>query len=356
MKRKHNFLGNKKTWPKVLVVACLLGLFLLMLLALLFPSIANGQSINLTPAQADQIQSKLQSQLQGVQFANHTMYMGLWVIHIYSFQYTTGTYTFDMYVYFFWTDPNITTANWYLTNGYPINSAAKILVVSNDTSNIKYEIYRVTATLNTPPDAKNYPFDQITMNVSLELINPGYTVNLAWLKNATGVDPEFNNPTWKTTNIQLSTSEHAYPLGTEAPTAVMSITQERVKQSSAIASMFPPIIFCIVSAISFLFGLKDPGSVGLRMGLNTSMLITTILFSLSLSSAIPPSSSISIFGLFMVSVLVFLSMNLVVTIVGFAHFVKFKDANFTLKINRWGFVISIILPVLLFVVLFALRA
>ena len=99
--------------------------------------------------------------------------MGIWVIHIYSYQYTTGTYTLDMYVYFFWTDPNITTANWYLTNGYPINSAAKILVSSDVTGAIKYELYRVTATLNTAPDARDFPFDQITMKVSVELINPG---------------------------------------------------------------------------------------------------------------------------------------------------------------------------------------
>ena len=181
------------------------------------------------------------------------MYMGIWVLHIYSYQYTTGTYTLDMYVYFFWTDPNITTANWYLTNGYPINSAAKILVNSDVTGAIKYEFYRVTAILNTPPDARDYPFDQITLKISPELINPDYSVNLAWLQNQTGVDPAFDNPLWKTTNIELSTSKHTYPLGVQAPYAEMDITQAKLKASSAFASLFPPIIFCIVSAISSMF-------------------------------------------------------------------------------------------------------
>jgi len=284
------------------------------------------------------------------------MYLGIWILHIYNFQYITGTYTLDMYVYFFWTDPNITTANWYLTNGYPINSAAKILVESNVTGDIKYEFYRVTATLNTPPDAKDYPFDQITLKVSLELINPGYSVNLAWLQNQTGLDPAFNNPNWRTTNIELSTSKHSYPLGVEAPYAEMAITQAKLKPSSALASLLPLIVFSVVSAISFLFSLTDLGSVGLRMGLNTSMLITTILTSLSIGGAIPPSSSVSIFALILMSVLVFLSLNLVVTIFGFAHFVKYKNAIFTKKVNRWGFLISIITPILLFIILFTLSA
>jgi hypothetical protein len=258
-----NLLRKREQFHKEHPKAFPLCILFITAFVLLSPTLTSAQSTTTDSSQSDQIQSKLQSQLQRLEFGNHTMYLGIWVIHIYSFQYTAGTYTFDMYVFFFWTDSNISTANWYLTNGYPINSAAKILVTSNVTGDIKYEIYRVTATLNTPPDAKNYPFDQITMDISVEVINPGYPVNLAWLQNATGIDPAFKNPMWKTTNIELSTSNHAYPLGVEAPNAKMTITQDRVKPSGAIASLFPPLMFCIVSAISFLFSLKDPPSVGL---------------------------------------------------------------------------------------------
>ncbi len=360
MKRKYQLLKNRKnSFYKTVATSTILSICIIMLLAFILQAQANAQPTTnptLSSSQSDQIQSKIQSQLQGTEFGTNKMYVGVWVLHIYSFQYTAGTYTFDMYVYFFWTDPNISTANWYLTNGYAVTSASKILVAANDTGSIKYEIYRITATLSNPPDAKNYPFDQITLKVSLEVLNPGYPVNLYWLQNATGVDSGFVNPIWKTTNIQLSSAEHSYPLGVLAPQVEMTITQERIKASAALSTLFPLIIFCVVSAISFLFNLKDGPSVGLRLGLNTSMLITTILFILSISNAVPPSTSVSIFGMITISVIVFLALNLVVTIVGFAHFVKFKDVNSTLKINRWGFVISIILPVLMFILLFAIRA
>lgn len=342
---------KKRQLNKLLLKSVPLSILFIVAFIFLFTPLAKSQPANTGLPKSNQIQS----QLGGIEFGDHSMYMGIWVLHIYSFQYTAGTYTLDMYVYF-WTDPNITTANWYLTNGYPINSASKILVESNVTGDIKNEVYRITATLNTAPDARDYPFDQINLKISIELINPGYTVSLAWLQNQTGVDSAFNNPNWKTTNIELSTSRHTYPLGVEAPYAEMIITQAKLKPSSALASLFPPLVFCFVSVVSFLFSLKDPGSVGLRMGLNTSMLITTILFQLNISASIPPSTSVSIFGLFSISVLVFLSLNLIVTIVGFAHFVKFKNEKFTIRVNRWGLVISIILPVMLFIVLYSLRA
>ena len=346
---------RRKKYYKLLSKSILVGILLVIVFVLFSPTLTRGQPTNNNPAQTDNLESRLLSQLQGLDFGNHTIYVGVMVIHIYNYQYTTGTYTLDLYSYFFWTDPNIATANWYLTNGYPINSGSKILVTSNYSGAIKYEFYRTTAIFNTPPDAKDFPFDQITLNITFELINPGYYVNLAWLQNQTGVDSNFINPIWKTTNIALSSEAHPYTLGVVAPTAEMSITQERVKQSSAIASLFPPLVFCIVSAISFLFSLKDPPSVGLRLGLNSSMLITTILFELSISNSIPPSTSLSVFGLFTISVIIFLALNLVVTIAGFAYFVKFKDVNKTMRINRWGCLFSIIIPILLFTVLYLLR-
>jgi hypothetical protein len=344
----------KRQIYKLLPKAICLSILVFSALLIICPTLTNAQPTN-TGSSESQIQSRLKSELQSLDFSNNTIYMGMWVLHIYSFQYTTGTYTVDMYVYFFWTNPNITTVNWYLTNGYPINDAAKVIVNSDTTGPVKYQFYRITASMNTPPDARDYPFDEINLKISTEVLNVS-GANLAWLENQTGVDPAFVNPNWKTTNIELSVVKHDYPLGIQAPYAEMIITQAKLKPSSALSSLFPPIIFCFVSAISFLFGLKDPPSVGLRMGLNTSMLITTILFQLSISGFIPPSTSISTFGLFSISVLVFLAMNLVVTIIGFAHFVKYKDVNFTLKINRWGFVISIILPIVLYIVLSLLRA
>ena len=95
-----------------------------------------------------------QQQVPNIQYENHTVYVSLWLINVYSFDYKTGSYTFDFYVFFFWSDPNIQTANWYLMNGYPSYPGAKLLVASNYTDQVKYEFYRVRADLNTPLEPK----------------------------------------------------------------------------------------------------------------------------------------------------------------------------------------------------------
>ena len=293
--------------------------------------------------------------VSGVNFENNKVYVGVWLNNIYSYQYTAGSYTIDMYLYFFWIDQNISTVDWYLINGYPINPATTVLVSSDLTGDVKYEIYRVTAACSTTPDAKDFPFDSIQLIVSVELITHGQSIEFVWLENETGLDPSFVNAGWVTTSLDLTTAMHIYPLGAALPRAEMVVTQQRQLILSNIQGIIPPTIFAIVSAFSFLFNLKDASSVGLRLGLNTSMLVTTLLFNFTVGSAIPPSSSITIYGLFILSVLIFIVLNLIVTITGFVHWFYYKNEVRARNTNRWGFIVSIVLPLVFFSLLFFLR-
>ena len=66
---------------------------------------------------------------------NDTVYVGVYVVDIYSFDYITGEYTLDLYVYFAWIDPEIDAIEWYLMNGYPIERGGEgeFLVRENKT-------------------------------------------------------------------------------------------------------------------------------------------------------------------------------------------------------------------------------
>ncbi len=214
------------------------------------------------------------------------------------------------------------TVDWYLINGYPVNPATTVLVSSNLTGEVKYEIYRITAACSTTPDAKDFPFDSIKLTIAIELLTRGYNMELVWLENETGLDIGFVNAGWVTTDLDLTTSIHNYPLNAALPRAEMTITQERQLIMSNIQGLIPPTIFAIVSAFSFLFALRDASSVGLRLGLNTSMLVTTLLFNFTVGSAIPPSSSITLYRFYR-SILLFIVLNLIVTVQGsFQGFTK----------------------------------
>ncbi len=296
-----------------------------------------------------------QREIPEAEYENNTVYIGLWLNNIYSYQYLSGSYTLDIYLYFFWVDPNIETIDWYLMNGYPVNPATTVLVSSDLTGDVKYEIYRITGAFSSPPDASDFPFDTIELVVAVELLTHGYNIQLVWLENETGIDPGFENSRWVTTDIELSVATHSYPLDVELPRAEMVVTQQRQRAATSIQSFITPIIFSIVSGFSFLFNLKDAGSVGLRLGLNTSMLVTTLLFNFSISATIPPASSLTIYSLFMLSTLVFMVMNLIVTIVGFVLWFFYKNEALTRRANRWGFILSLLVPVIFFVIFYLFR-
>jgi hypothetical protein len=302
-----------------------------------------------------QVPNQPQTQINEVNFENNTVYMGIWLNNIYSYDYKAGSYTLDMYLYFFWVNPNITSIDWYLMNGYPVNPATTLLVSSNLTTEVKNEIYRITAACSNTPDASDFPFDSIKIVVAVELITQGQNLEIAWLENETGIDPGFMNAGWVTTNVKLTTSNHVYPLGVELPRAEMVITQQRQRPSTSLQNFVPPAVFAIVSVFSFLFSLKEASAVGLRLGLNTSMLVTTLLFNFTISTVIPPASTITIYSLVILSILIFIVMNLMVTIIGFVQWFYYKNERQTKRTNRWGFILSISVPIVFFVILYFLR-
>lgn len=330
------------------------GVILLLPFLISFLPLVNAQIFSNQHAEAI---PEITMNLIAVEPDENTVLVGIWLINIFEYRYATGDYTMDMYIYFFWTNPDLTKVDWYFANGYPITPTSITLIESRNSTeeNLKYQVFRATARFNTPPDASNYPLDDIYLTVSVDLLTHGRNLTLSWLNDQTGIDPSFQNSGWTTTNVELTTFTHSYPLGVEVPRAELAITQQKQRIGNVISPFIPPLIFSFVSAVSFLFGLKETGSVGLRIGLNTSMLVTTLLFSFGINANIPPSSSVPLYSIFLTAVLFFMVCNLVVTIVGTVGWVKYRNEKRTMRANQFGFLISIIVPITVFLLLFLTR-
>jgi hypothetical protein len=89
--------------------------------------------------------------------------------------------------------------------------------------------------------------------------------------------------------------------------------------------------------------------------LNTSMLVTTLLFGFTAGANVPPASTMTIYSVFLLSVLIFMVINLNVTIVGIVAWVRYKDENLVKRINRWGLVLAFSFPIILFAVTYFFR-
>ena len=283
------------------------------------------------------------------------MYIALWLINIYSFSYQQGTYTFDFYVVFFWSDPNIATADWYMMNGYPTYPGAKMLVSSYYNGTVKYEAYRVRATLNTPEEGKNYPFDKINLDIAIELLTVGYNINLVWLPAATGIGSGYVNVGWTKPTFELTNSTSQYPLGVVSPRVDMYVKEQRNTYGAVVETIVPPLIFCIVSAVSFLFQMHENSAFSLRVGITTSMLITAVLFNIAQQNNLPPLTSLTFYDAFIDAVISFLAISLIVNILGYVEWMRNQDKRRVNELNRSGFIASVAVPILLFVTLFLIR-
>lgn len=338
---------------RLVLLLSVLAIFMFFAAVLVPPCLADEAPLGKSNVEAAYV--RLQMQVSDVQYESDTVYMGVWLINVYSFQYQTGDYTLDFYLYFFWVNPNITQIEWQLVNGYPVTPISVTLIDRNLNGEVKHEIYRVTARCNTPPDASEYPFDTVTLKLEFDLITHGQYSNVAWLEDQTGIDPGFKNAGWTTIGFDLTVSQYDYPLNVQVPRAEMVITQQRQRPLSSYQAFIPPVIFGIVSAFSFLFSLREMGAVGLRIGLNTSMLVTTLLFSFTAGSNVPPSSTMTIYSMFLLAVLIFMVINVNVTIVGIVAWGRYKNEMLVKRINRWGFFIALSLPVILYILVYFAR-
>lgn len=335
--------------PLILAFIGLLAFFIV--LQAVCPLVGNSQASDYQTMSAEKPGFSMVDVIQN----DNTVNIGVWLINMFGYKYTSGDYIADMYVYFYWTNPNITTIDWHFANGYPVTPTSVTLVGNITNGNLKGEVYRATANLNSPPDASDFPFDKINVTVAINLVTHGNNLTLTWMSNQTGIDSKFANPGWRTISVSLESSINDYPLGVVVPKATMVLTQERQRPTQSFSPFIPPMFFALVSAVSFLFSLKEMAAVGLRIGLNTSMLVTTLLFSFGIGNSIPPASTIVLYTIFLVSILLFMVSNLIVTIVGVVGWIKYKDERRTTLANKLGFLISIIVPLVVFALFYFIK-
>jgi hypothetical protein len=323
-----------------------LSLFFLLSLNLI---LGNSQAIEQVSAE----NTPIVNQAIDIGNENNTMYVGLYLIQCYGFEYKTGSYTYDFYVRFLWTDPNIKTADWYLMNGYPAYPGAKLLIDENKTGNVKWELYRVRANLNVPIEPTDYPFDRINLPISIELLSHNYNISLVWFKPATGIDPDFKIVGWSSPVYTLNTSVSYYPLRVE-PRADMDILMERNFYGAFLKSVLPLLIFCFVAGVGFLFKMKDDSAFALRIGIGTSMLISTVLFNISEQNDIPPVTRFTFYNAIIAAVVAFLALFLIVTILGYVEWKRSNDEKKVERINRIGFIVTLAVPIVILTLLLLL--
>ncbi len=92
----------------------------------------------------------------------------------------------------------------------------------------------------------------------------------------------------------------------------------------------------------------------MRVGLGTSMLITAVLFHFGQLSLLPPRTTLTTFDDVMIAVYLFITLSLMVTTLSYIEVARLRHPEHGLLADRYGPIFTLVLPVLLFLILFSI--
>lgn len=279
--------------------------------------------------------------------------VGLLVINFGNYDANKGTYLLDFYLFFHW-DPeaapaDFTPAGFEFMNGRA--SAKDKIYDATDAEGRRELWYRVQANLYSEPKFDNFPFDTQTVEILFE--DSVYTTaQLVYvpLAEESGLDDGFGAAGWDVHTPVFEIVEKEYKFEETYSRARLSIDLSRERFSTAIKTLLPPAAFMLVAALQFFI---HPTKWNNRLGLGTGMLISSVMFHISQTVALPPMAKLILFDKVMIAVYLFVVSSLAVTTLIAIDEDYWKGADHTRTINRWGAVATVVVPTVVLVVLLA---
>ena len=262
---------------------------------------------------------------------------GVYVLSLGNYDVNKGTYTLDLYLVLSW-DPATAPANFTPEKFEFMNGRAaakeKLFDEVNATTGERELWYRVQANLYSAPQFDDFPFDR--QSVRIEFEDSIYTTeDLVYVprEDVSALDEGFHAAGWRTGEHALQVVEKDYAFGETYSRVQMSVELSRERFSTAIKSLLPPIAFILVAALQFFI---HPSKWNNRLGLGTGMLISSVMFHISQTVALPPIGRLILFDKVMIAVYLFVVGSLAVTTLIAIDEDWWKDRDHTRAINLYG--------------------
>ncbi len=273
--------------------------------------------------------------------------IGLYVLGIYDYDLSTGSYNMDFYLDFE-CNTSCDIENFEAINGRKIEDYWK----SVGSDGLPY--YRVRALFVDRVELHDFPFDTQVLKIILEdRSRPIEQVRIVPNLERSGIDDRISFPGWIITGWTAYSSEHYYPVyGTTYSTYVFEIGLARPREEALL--VFLPIFFIILIVLfTFVLGLNK---LELRLGIVSSALIAAIMFHLSLASRLPPAIGYLLFIDKVMLLTYFILLASFFIDIYLLWCIQKKNlvlANRTYAYTKYNMIIiSIILYILLFVLFF----
>jgi hypothetical protein len=268
--------------------------------------------------------------------------VGLLVINFGNYDANKGTYLLDFYLFFRW-DPtqapaNFTPAQFEFMNGRA-SAKDKIYDALNATTGERELWYRVQANLYSEPQFADFPFDTQRLEILFEdAVHTDAQLVYVPVPRQSGLDDGFRAAGWRVREPTFEVIEKDYKFEETYSRAKFTIELSRERFSTAIKSLLPPAAFILVAALQFFI---HPSKWNNRLGLGTGMLISSVMFHISQTVALPPMARLILFDKVMIAVYLFVVGSLAVTTLIAIDEDWWKDRDHTRKINLYGAAVTI---------------
>jgi len=274
--------------------------------------------------------------------------VGIYVVGFGNFDTNKGTYTIDFYMWMIWDSAlNITPHKTYeFMNG----RAGSTALLSDETSpdGTREVWYRIQAALYHEPNFSTYPFSrqQITIVLEDSKLTEEDLVYSPDIEGS-GLDDAVSISGWEirgNPTIEVVSNDYS-KWGESYSQLVFTVDIGRAAMTTGIKTLLPPIIFCVVSGLSFAF---KPDKIANRIGFGTSMLISAVMFHISQTASLPPMPSLMTIDKIMIATYAFLAASLLVTTLIYIDEEFWKDVDYTKQVNWYGAILAIALPFIVY--------
>jgi hypothetical protein len=173
--------------------------------------------------------------------------------------------------------------------------------------------YRIQANLMTNVDLRRYPWDTHALPIILENATRSKKEVVYDLDTKqAGIDPAVNFVGWQLKGWDASIHDHNYEVyGETYSQYVYKIEVGRLMFISSMKTFLPVLCFMLISFVSLLVTLEKLDS---RVGMNTAMLIASVMFHLSIGSQLPPVGYLTVADKVMVATYVTIGINLLISV------------------------------------------
>lgn len=268
--------------------------------------------------------------------------VGVYILNLGKFDISTATFTADFYLDMKCQD-KCSPGGFEFMNG---RAASTDIII--DEPNEKF--YRIQATLNSPVDLKQFPFDHQKMQIILEdKDNTIDSIRYIPLKDESGIDDSVSFIGWKLDGWNAKSMKHNYPIYNETYSQyIFTMDISRIVLNSFLKTFLPVIFIVLIVLFSFLM---DPDKIGTRIGMVGSSLVAAVMFHVSISNQIPPVGYLTFADKFMILTYFVLLLSFIIDVL-ILELIEQKKKTLANKIHHYTeysmFVIVPIIYVLLF--------